>query len=64
MYSSVVSAIVELPSLLIYKSGLKNNIYDGLLNMKLYLLQYNYNFSLRLKEDSFNYTNYGALYYK
>ena len=60
--SSLVAAIVELPNLLNYKSSIKSNLYDSLLYLKMFLLQYNNNIDKRLKDKDFKYVNYGAYY--
>jgi hypothetical protein len=60
--SSLVSSIVELPNLLNYKSNCKNNIYNSLLFTKLFLLQYNNDINNKLKENDFNYNQYGSYY--
>ena len=62
MCSSLVTAIVELPNLINYKSSIKSNLYDGLLYSKMFLLQYNNNIDKRLKDKDFKYVNYGAYY--
>ena len=60
--SSLVSAIVELPNLINYKSTINSNLYDGLISSKLFLLQYNDNIDKRLQDKDFRYINYGAYY--
>lgn len=62
MCSSIVSLIVELPSLLNYKFGAKNRIYWSLLYSKLFLLQYNFKIKEILKENVFNYPNLPSFY--
>lgn len=60
--SSLVSAIVELPNLLNYKSSIKTNLYNSLLYTKMFLLEYNNDINKRLKENEFRYNQYGAYY--
>lgn len=60
--SSLVSAIVELPNLINYKSTINSNLYDGLISSKLFLLQYNDNIDKRLQDKDFRYINYGVYY--
>lgn len=62
MCSGFVSSSVELPNLVNYKINVKNNLYRGLFDTKLFLLQFNDNIDDRLKENHFEYKQY-PLYY-
>lgn len=62
MCSCLVSSIIELPNLINCKNSIKNNLYNSLLYMKVFLLQYNNDIESRLQENKFEYPNYGLYF--